>query len=72
MLEEETRLVEKVESYMRIVQIILSGKFFEIINLKLFTVCSIIMKAARIGRYSKHIRPICAAMHLLIISVLAM
>ncbi len=70
-LKEETRSAKKVESYMRIVQIILNGKFLEIISLKSFRVCSIIMKALRIGSYSKHIIPISAAINLLIISLLA-
>jgi putative colanic acid biosynthesis UDP-glucose lipid carrier transferase len=70
MLDGESRSVKKVDSYIRIVQIILNGKFFDIINLKSFRVYSIIMKASRIGRYSKYIRLISAAMDLLIISIM--
>jgi putative colanic acid biosynthesis UDP-glucose lipid carrier transferase len=71
MLDGETRSVKKVENYLRIVQIILNSKFFDIINLNLFRVYSIIMKALQIGRYSKYIRPISAAIDLLIIAVMA-
>jgi uncharacterized protein YgfB (UPF0149 family) len=38
MLEDESRSVNKVENYIRIVQIILHGKFFDITSIKLFSV----------------------------------
>ena len=67
----QSRLIRRIENYLRICQIILNDNFFEVINIKSFRIYSLIMKASEIGRYSKYIRPISIAIDLGIISVLA-
>jgi len=71
MFAYQTRLIRKLENYLRISQIIPNDDFFATINTKSFRIYSLIMKASKIGRYSKYIRPISIAIDLAIVSAVA-